>query len=121
MKALLDTNILIDYLNGIELARTEINRYERPLISIVSWMEVMVGATPEEEQTVRNFLNRFARISIDTAVAETAVKLRRTRRLKLPDAIIWSSAQVHETLLVSRNTKDFSADEPGIRVPYQLV
>jgi len=31
MKALLDTNILIDFLNGIEAARLEIKRYESPL------------------------------------------------------------------------------------------
>ncbi|MEJ2682393.1 MAG: VapC toxin family PIN domain ribonuclease, partial [Gammaproteobacteria bacterium] len=32
VKALLDTNILIDYLNGIDAARTEINRYTMPCI-----------------------------------------------------------------------------------------
>ena len=30
MKALLDTNILIDYLNGLEAAREEIDRYKEP-------------------------------------------------------------------------------------------
>ena len=50
MKALFDTNILIDYLNGIDAARQEIARYEHPSISLITWMEVLVGTTAEEEQ-----------------------------------------------------------------------
>ena len=60
--ALFDTNILIDYLNGLEPAK----------------------------------------------------------KIKLPDAIVWATALVNKRLLVTRNTKDFSADEPGTRVPYQV-
>jgi predicted nucleic acid-binding protein len=48
------------------------------------------------------------------------VDLRQKHRVKLPDAIVWASAQAHSLLLVSRNTKDFSADYPGVRVPYEL-
>lgn len=118
MKALLDTNILIDYLNGIEAAREEIERYDHPLISAITWMEVMTGADDEEEATVRAFLERFVQVAIDETVAEKAVSIRREKRLRLPDAIIWASAQCENALLVSRNSKDFPADAPGVRVPY---
>ncbi|MGI0016746.1 MAG: PIN domain-containing protein, partial [Nitrososphaera sp.] len=57
---------------------------------------------------------------VDVAVAEQAVQLRRAHRLRLPDAIIWATAQVHEAVLVSRNTKDFNPDWDGIRVPYTI-
>jgi hypothetical protein len=40
--------------------------------------------------------------------------------MRLPDAIIWASAQKENALLVSRNTKDFPVDAPGIRIPYTL-
>lgn len=43
VKALLDTNILIDFLNGVPQARDEIARYRRTAISIITWMEVMAG------------------------------------------------------------------------------
>jgi len=33
MRALFDTNILIDYLKGIGAAKNEIARYEKPLIT----------------------------------------------------------------------------------------
>jgi predicted nucleic acid-binding protein len=120
MKALLDTNILIDYLNGIEAARDEIARWQQPLISVVTWMEVIVGAGPADEAEVRGFLRRFRCIGIDAPVAEAAVALRRSRRLRLPDAVIAATA-VHEgALLVTRNTRDFPADDPTVRAPYRL-
>jgi predicted nucleic acid-binding protein len=59
-------------------------------------------------------------VAVDEQVAERAVSLRRSRRIKLPDAVIWASAQAHAMLLVTRNTKDFPADDPGIRAPYRL-
>ena len=55
MKALMDTNILIDYLNGIDAAREEIGRYETPLISAITWMEVMVGAIDDELAASRSW------------------------------------------------------------------
>lgn len=120
MKALLDTNILIDYLNGVEAARSEITRYAEPCISAISWMEVMVGVDSGEEQPIRQFLARFRQIPVDQQIAERAVAIRRNHRIRLPDAIIWASAQSENALLVTRNSKDFPANEPGVRVPYLL-
>lgn len=120
MKALLDTNILIDYLNGKTAARTEIARYQNPLISPVTWMEVMIGCQPDEEELVRRFLANFEQVTIDAKVAEIAVAIRRSRNIRLPDAIIWASARARNALLVSRNSKDFPPDEPGVRMPYTI-
>ncbi|RLA58055.1 MAG: VapC toxin family PIN domain ribonuclease, partial [Gammaproteobacteria bacterium] len=102
MKALIDTNILIDYLNGIDAAREEISRYETPLISAITWMEVMVGAVDDEQPSIRSFLSRFTQVAIDAKVAETAVSIRREHKMRLPDAIIWASAKRESALLVSR-------------------
>ena len=120
MKALLDTNILVDYLNGIEAAREEINRYKAPLISTITWMEVMAGVNDDEERAVRSFLTRFNQVNIDPEIAEIAVSIRRKTRIRLPDAIIWASAKHEDALLVSRNTKDFPEDSPSVRAPYQV-
>jgi predicted nucleic acid-binding protein len=83
-------------------------------------MEVLVGAQ-EDDLQLRDFLEtQFEIIPLDVAVAERAVQLRRTHHIRLPDAIIWATAQVHEAVLVTRNTKDFHAEWEDIRVPYQL-
>ena len=45
MNAVVDTNILIDYLNGSVKAQRELRSFEVVYISLVSWMELLVGAT----------------------------------------------------------------------------
>ena len=120
VRALFDTNILIDYLNGIEQAHVELARFTDRSISVVTWMEVMVGATSETEPAIRRFLASFANMAVDGPIGETAVALRQKHRIKLPDAIVWATAQVHGCILVTRNTKDFRADEAGVRIPYIL-
>ena len=121
MRALLDTNILIDYVAGVEAARDEIARYDAPLISTITWMEVMVGASDDGEMArLRWFLSGFGRVAIDDRVSELAVAIRRAHRIRLPDAIIWASARSMGALLVTRNTKDFPAGDPGVRVPYSI-
>lgn len=118
--ALFDTNILIDYLRGQAKARDELARYTEPAISVITRMEVLIGAAPETEAPTRRFLARFRLIGLDEAIAERAVLIRRSSRIRLPDAIILASAEANSLLLVTRNTKDFDPDSPSVRVPYRL-
>lgn len=120
VKALFDTNILIDYLSGVGAAKKELARYEYRSISTITWMEVLVGTTADDEAAVRAWLGSFDVIALDSAIANRAVEIRKQKRIRLPDAVIWASAQVNSMLLVSRNTKDFPADDPGVRVPYKV-
>ena len=118
--AVFDTNILIDYLNGIEPARAELVRFDRAVISLITWIEVMVGARPGEDQPLRAFLGRFECVPLDAGIAEVTVELRREHRLRLPDAMIWATARTRGAVLVTRNTRDSPAGQPGLRVPYRL-
>lgn len=120
VKALFDTNILVDYLNAVPEARTELQRYTEKAVSVITWMEVMVGASNELEAATRRFLNGFDVVAVDQQIAERAVGLRRSHRIKLPDAVIWATAQTRGMLLVTRNTKDFPPGDPGVRAPYKL-
>ena len=121
MKAVVDTNILVDYLNGVTKAREELDSYEDLYVSLITWMEILIGAAEgEEEAEVREFLRRFRIHPVDEKIAERAVTIRRREKLRLPDAIIWATALELGTLLVTRNTRDFPARHPSIRVPYRL-
>lgn len=120
MRALIDTNILIDYLSGISKAKKELERYKNPMISCITWMEIMVGATKAEEPKIRRFLLGFKQVAIDQKISESAVDIRKSHRIKLPYAIIWASSRTQEAILVTRNTKDFPGDTPEIRIPYKL-
>ena len=121
MKALFDTNILIDYLKGIEAAQAEFDRYRHRLISIVTWVEVQAGVRNSEEgDVVEMFLRDFRVVDVTRAIARDAAAIRQASRIRVPDALIWASARHESALLVTRNTRDFPADEPGIRMPYQV-
>jgi len=120
VNAVFDTNIVIDALNGLTQANTEYARYERVLISRITWMEILIGAGDDEAE-LRDFLeSRFEIVSVDLAVSEVAIQLRRTYRMKLPDAIIWATAKTRDAVLVTRNTRDFDPKWDGVRLPYQL-
>ncbi|QYE34355.1 type II toxin-antitoxin system VapC family toxin [Polymorphobacter sp. PAMC 29334] len=121
MTASFDTNILIDLLAGDRRARAELQSVERPWVSRISWIEVMSKVRPEEDRVMAAFFADFGIDEVDEPIARRAALLRLERSsLKLPDAIILASAQIHHRVLVTRNTKDFPANMPGIRVPYAV-
>lgn len=116
-----DSNILIDALNGYPPAHAEIARARRPSISRITWTEVLSKEQGATLDIIERFLSGFIVDEFDAEIAAHAAALRRERpKLKLPDAIILASAQLRQRILVTRNTKDFPAEMPGIRVPYTL-
>jgi predicted nucleic acid-binding protein len=121
MRVIIDSDVLIDYLQGLDQARRELDRYAQREISIISWIEVMTGAdTPEEEKGCRKFLATFTIHPLSVEVAAAAVLIRKQFRVRLPDAIVWATARANSCLLVTRNSKDFSPKEPGVRIPYSV-
>jgi predicted nucleic acid-binding protein len=120
-----DANILIDALAGYPPARTEIQRAAasgaRPWISRMAWIEVLSKGDEGVVREALAFLSRFGLDEIDDEISRRAAGLRRDRpKLKSLDAIILATAQTRGRVLITRNTKDFPAEMPGIRVPYQL-
>src|SRR5579871_2035495 len=120
-----DANIVIDALAGYPPARAEIERAAskgaRPWISRMAWIEILSKGDEAVVRAATGFLSRFGMDEIDEEIARRAAALRRERpRLKSPDANILATAQLRGRVLVTRNTKDFPAQMPGIRVPYTL-
>jgi predicted nucleic acid-binding protein len=107
MKALFDTNILIDYLQGIEGAREELSEYHDLQISIITKIEILVGTIKDDEDIVREFLDNFTIVNLNEEICEIAISLRKKHKIKIPDAIIWATAKYNNSLLITRNTKDF--------------
>lgn len=119
MKGVFDANILIDYLKGEPLAKMELTKFNIKIISIITWMEVLVRVVDaEEERLIKNFLCQFQLAYIDREISEIAIKLKREKKINLPDAIIWAIALKENALLITRNIKDFPSTEASVRVPY---
>ncbi|MFN0148204.1 MAG: type II toxin-antitoxin system VapC family toxin [Dehalococcoidia bacterium] len=116
-----DSMIVIDALNGIQGATAALEAAESPAISVVTWIEVMLGFRESAfEAEGRRFLTGFDLVPLSEGVAEEAVRIRRERRLKLPDAIILATSRHLGLPLLTRNTKDFDPGDPMIRVPYTV-
>jgi predicted nucleic acid-binding protein len=120
-----DTAIVIDFLAGETSARREINRAlsqgGRPWISRLTWLEILSQATTDCLRDVEAFLGGFSIDEVDEEIALRAAALRRERKeLRLIDATVLATALSRGRVLVTRNTRDFPAEMPGIRIPYVL-
>lgn len=117
MNALVDTNVLIDYLQGRPEAADELARYREVLVSAISVAELSVGATTPARSRAVDALVRGCRVvAIDEAIARDAGALRREGGLRLPDALVYACARVEGALLVTRDD-GFPSDAPDVRMP----
>ena len=111
MKYLIDSNIIIYHLNNESLA-TEflLNNANQCAISQITYIEVLsFPLTPEQERDVKNLLERFKMIDVNKEIAIQATMNRKIKKIKIPDNIIASTAQVNNLILVTRNSSDFNA------------
>jgi predicted nucleic acid-binding protein len=119
-----DANIIIDLFNGVPEARNELKRASSTggiWISRMVWIEVMSKRSSANLREIEKFLSELSVDELDSEIAVRAALLRRERpKLKTPDAVIHATAQLRGRILVTRNTKDFPANMPGVRVPYTL-
>lgn len=115
-----DTNIVIDWLQRRGQAAEELSRYRHHRISRVAWSEVLAGEPIASRDRARRLIERFEVIELDERIAAVAADIRHRTRMKLLDAFILATAQTNGAILVTRNSRDFPASMPGVRIPYTL-
>ena len=115
-----DTNIVIDWLFDRQPAVQELMRYRKHRMSRIAWTEVLAGEPLHARPRLQQLMSQFEIVEVDARIASAAADIRHRLRMKLLDAIILATAQVNGAILITRNTKDFPANMPGIRVPYTL-
>jgi predicted nucleic acid-binding protein len=95
---LLDTNTIIYALQRrVTLPTADYS------ISVITEMELLSfpQLSNQEEKVIRKLLSHFSIISLDESIKEKAIAIRRTKRLKLPDAIIVATAYINKATLVT--------------------
>ena len=109
----IDTNILIYYLNQ-QLPESVKAAVDKSIlsgcaISIITRIEVLgwQGHTEQSLIAARSLLSLFEEISLNQTIADCCIEIRKTYKIKLPDAIIAVTALVQKQTLISRNTDDF--------------
>jgi predicted nucleic acid-binding protein len=115
-----DSSIVIDWLNRHPQAKAELLRYRGHRISRIVWTEVLAGEELQDRDGVRQVIAAFEVVEIDARIAMAAADIRHRTKMTLMDAYILATAQVNGAILITRNTQDFPAELPGIRVPYIL-
>jgi predicted nucleic acid-binding protein len=78
-------------------------------ISQITYIEVLSFKFDREdkENCIEELLKSFVILDIDRAISQKAVQNRKVKRIKIPDNILVSTAQVHKLILVTRNINDF--------------
>jgi hypothetical protein len=89
-------------------------------ISVITWIEVLVGCSEGEREQVEGWLESFRRWPVDDAIAGQSVGLRQRHGLKVPDAIILATARGAGLSLATRNIRDFPLELGDILHPYGL-
>jgi predicted nucleic acid-binding protein len=109
MKYLLDTNIIIYYLENNQLVYDFVWRYKKvSALSIIVYYEVLnYSFTQEQEKLVRAFLENFKIIGLSSEVIDKSLENRKEKKIKMADNFILATAQVHGLKLVTNNSKDF--------------
>ncbi len=111
-RRLFDTNILIYFLNGDSTVRDLVDRtiqtqtaYYSPItrIELLSYPNL----TETESQNIRDFLHHLQMIELNELMLDRTADIRRTTRIKLPDALIAACAIESNCTMVTRNVKDF--------------
>ncbi len=122
-KFLIDTNVLIDFQMNVlspkadEYIDSIIN--ENFTISFVSYIEFL--GYKNVIKPMEDFVSLAEVIEINKIIIDQTILLRKSYRIKLPDAIIAATAIVSDHTLISRNTKDFEKIH-GLKIlnPYNL-
>lgn len=112
---MVDTDILIDHLRGVQGATSFLERIARgeyqAMVSVITELELFAGTMKNgEAQKVLNLLSMMSPIPVGSETARKAGEILRQHRnsgLSALDAIIAASALLNNAVLVTRNVKHF--------------
>ncbi len=104
---LVDTNVLIHLANGDEII-ADFLQDKIIFLSFISEMELLSkpGLSTESIKILQSMINECVLVEFNHEIKSEAIKLRRTHRLKLPDAVVAASAKYMRLPLLTAD-KDF--------------
>lgn len=109
----LDTNAVIYYLKDDPQAVSVLERIfaqDSPIyVSTITEAELFgfSSLTEKEIKSIETILSTLSIIPLDSHLARIAGFIRREYRLKTPDSIIASTALFTNSILITRNVRDF--------------
>jgi len=114
IKYLWDTNTAIYYLqqqfpSSAEKFIDDLLKEESPIISAITEIELLCWKTATEKdiEILKGFISDSLVVELEQSIKLKTAEIRKTHRVKLPDAIIAATALVYGLTLVTRNVEDF--------------
>jgi predicted nucleic acid-binding protein len=111
---LLDTDVLVDFLRGLDKAVALINKYnDRIILSSIVVAELYAGVKEgdAEQNVLQNFISLFRVVPIDAAIGKAGGLYRRdygkSHGVSLADAILAATAESENAELKTLNTKHY--------------
>lgn len=113
MKAVIDSNILIYYLNAALTAQGKAlvkrAQSEGAYVSVITRIEILgwPHRSPEALRRAERLLSQFNEQALTNPIVKRCITLRQQHRIKTPDVIIAATALHLNLPLVTRNVDDF--------------
>ena len=114
---ILDSNAIIYLSKGMINIESIFEDKEDYAVSVISYMEVLGFdfQSQKEEDFIRSLLSLFKIIYIDDRIVNTVISLRKTYKVKLPDAIICASCITNNAVLLSNDEQLNNIHEVTVR------
>ena len=110
---LIDTSGVIKYLNesfplaGLMFIDEIIDK--ESIISFIAEIELQVWnpQDPDDLKIYQSFVSQSTIIGIQDGMIQETIRIRKSYKLKLPDALIAATALINDLILIADNDKDF--------------
>ena len=114
IRIVIDTDILIDHLRGMEKAKEYLREIEegkvRTAISVITEAELAAGQSMKDssvQMKVKRLLNILEKVEVTSKIAWRAGEIKRNYKSRLMDALIAATALEFNSKLVTRNVKHY--------------
>lgn len=116
---LLDSNTII-YLSKrlISIDDIFIDKDDRYAVSAITYMEVLGYnfESIEEEKFIKKLLSYMDLLYIDEMIVNAVINLKRKYKIKLPDAIICSTAILNDAILVTNDIRLKNIEKLNLKI-----
>ncbi len=123
---LIDNNVISHFLSGfftkkgMDFISNIID--QTPIISVITEIEALSWVNPDKnkEQILKSFVQDATILELSSSVVAQCVTIRRSRKIKTPDAIIAATAIVYNLTLITSDSDFFNIPNLQVIDPHSL-
>jgi len=117
-EALIDSNILV-YISQKKLDfEPLLGNYDAFYASVITYMEVLGYAfnSADEKVIIETLFEDIVIVNLNSDIVNKVIEIRKAKKIKLPDAIVYATAAINQLDLITRNIKDFEGIDNSVNL-----